>query len=115
MANADDIRGALAKWIQALDDPEVAEEFEGYNKTMQFIFPDIDMKMQLVFDGPQATIVDGFNEKADMSLTVNSDLFIGISEGEVDPMDAFMEGKLKTAGDIPSLEKLQVFMDVDLD
>jgi putative sterol carrier protein len=114
MATANDIRNALGKWVQRLEDPEVAEEFSDYNKTMQFVFPDIDVKMQLVFDGPKVTVVDGFKENADMSLTVNSDMFMGILAGEIDPMDAFMEGKLKPVGAMPDLEKLQVLVDSDI-
>lgn len=115
MPTIDDMREALGKWVKVFDDPEVAAEFEGFNKTMQFIFPDIDLKMQLVFEGANVTIVEGFKEDADMSLTVPSDMFLGITSGEVNPMDAFMEGKLKPVGDMSDLEKLEVFMNVDLD
>jgi putative sterol carrier protein len=114
MVTADDIKNSLGKWTQRIEDPEVAEEFSGYNKTMQFVFPDINLKMQLVFEGPKVTIVDGFKENADMSLTVSSEMFMGILSGEIDPMDAFMEGKLKPIGAMSDLEKLQVLVDTDL-
>ena len=114
MATADDIKNALGRWTQRLEDPEVAEEFSEYHKTMQFVFPDIEVKMQLVFEGPKVTVVDGFKEHADMSLTVSSDMFMGILSGEIDPMDAFMEGKLKPIGAMPDLEKLQVLVDADI-
>jgi len=48
-----------------------------------------------------------------MGLEVNSDVFIGIATGEEDPMEAFMEGELKTKGDMGSLQKLEIFMDID--
>jgi putative sterol carrier protein len=115
MPDINDMKEALKKWIDVLDDPKVAAGFEGFNKTMQFIFPDIDLKMQLVFRGPKVTIVEGFKEDADMSLTVPSDMFLGITSGEINPMDAFMEGKLKPVGDMSDLEKLEVFMNADLD
>jgi putative sterol carrier protein len=103
MAHADDVRNALRKWVKVLDDPEVAKDFEGYNKTMQLVFPDIEVKMQLVFEGPKTKIIDGFKEDADMSLTIDSDMFMGITSGDIDPMDAFMEGKLKPKGEMPDL------------
>lgn len=115
MPDIDDMKKALKKWIAVLDDPEVAARFEGFNKTMQFVFPDIGLKMQLVFEGPKVTIVEGFKGDADMSLTVPSDMFLGITSGEINPMDAFMEGKLKPVGDMSDLEKLEVFMNADLD
>ena len=113
MATIDELKAALNKWAAMLDDPEIAEEFEGYNKTMQFTFPDIDGKLKLVFENQKARVEDGFDENADMSLEVESDLFLGISTGDVDPMEAFMEGTLKPKGSMSDLEKLEIFMDVD--
>ena len=111
MVTAQDLKNMLNKWISVLDDPEVAAEFEGYNKTMQFVFPDIDVKLQLVFNGPKVKLVEGFNENAEMSLEISSDMFQKINTGEIDPMEAFMEGTLKPKGNMNDLEKLEVFMD----
>jgi putative sterol carrier protein len=113
MASKEQIKAALNKWAKSLDKPNVASEFEGFNKTMQFNFEDNGVKLQLVIKDKKAKVVEGFNPKAEMSLEVNSDLFLGISKGEVDPMEAFMEGKFKVKGDMAELEKLQVFMDDD--
>jgi len=110
MAGKEEVRGAILKMVKVLDDPEVAKEFKGYRKTMQFIFPDIDVKMQLVFDEARTSIVEGFKENTDMSLTVDAETLIGITSGEIDPMDAFMQGKLKPAGDMQALEKLEALM-----
>ena len=111
MATEKEVKEALAKWVSVLENPEAAEDFKDYNKTLQFIFPDIDAKMQLVFEGPETRIVDGFREDADMSLTVDAAVFVAMNSGEMDPMDAFMEGKLKPAGDISALEKLEILLD----
>jgi putative sterol carrier protein len=46
-----------------------------------------------------------------MSLEVESDLFLGISTGEIDPMEAFMDGQLKPKGTMSDLETLEIFMD----
>jgi putative sterol carrier protein len=110
MASKDEVRSAILKMVKVLEDPEVAADFKGYRKTMQFIFPDIDVKMQLVFDEAKTSIVEGFKENADMSLTVDAETLIGITNGDVDPMDAFMQGKLKPAGDMQALEKLEALM-----
>ena len=113
MITADDVRSAISKWVKVLDDPEVAEDFEGYNKILQLVFPDVGLNMQLIFEGAKTNIVEGFKEDADMKLTINSDLFMGITSGDIDPMDAFMEGKLKPAGDMGDLEKLEVLLNAD--
>ncbi len=113
MATAEEIKDALNRWVKLLDDPEIADEFEGFNKTMQFDFPDIDYKLKMIIENKTARLEDGSDENAEMGLEVNSDVFIGISTGEEDPMEAFMEGKLKTKGDMGSLQKLEIFMDID--
>ena len=113
MATIEEIKNSLNNWAKMLENPEIADEFEGYNKIMQFIFPDINLNLQLVFKDKTAKVVDGFNDKAEMSLKVNSDLFIGISTGDIDPMEAFMNGELKPKGDLADLEKLEIFMDID--
>ncbi len=111
MASAEELKQALEKWAKKLDDPEIAEEFEDFNKSMQFIFPDIDYKVQLIFQDKKARVEDGFNDNAEMSLEVGSNLFLGISTGEVDPMEAFMDGTLKPKGTMSDLERLEVFLD----
>ena len=111
MATAEKLKEALETWAKKLDDSEIAEEFEDFEKTMQFIFPDIDYNIQLIFKDKKARVEEGFNENAEMSLEVESDLFLGISTGEVDPMEAFMDGTLKPKGSMSDLERLEIFMD----
>jgi putative sterol carrier protein len=111
MAKSEELKKALEKWAKKLDDPEIAEEFEDFNKTMQFIFPDIDYKVKLIFQNKKARVEEGFDEDAEMSLKVESNLFLGISTGKVDPMEAFMDGQLKPKGTMSDLETLEIFMD----
>ncbi|MFX0025482.1 MAG: SCP2 sterol-binding domain-containing protein [Candidatus Hermodarchaeota archaeon] len=113
MATIEEVKEALNKWVKALDDPEVAEEFEDFNKTMQFVFADIDFKLKMIFENKTVKIEEGFDENAEMGLETTSDIFVGIATGEVDPMEAFMEGELKTKGDLNALQRLEIFMDID--
>ena len=113
MATPEEIKESLNKWVKMLDNPEVADEFEGFDKTMQFEFSDLDYKIKMIFENKTARLEEGIDENAEMGLEINSDLFIGIATGEVDPMEVFMEGELKTKGDMNSLQRLEVFMDID--
>lgn len=113
MVSPEELKEELVKWVKMLDNPEIAAEFEGYNKTMQFIFPDIDYKLKFIFENQTARLEEGVDNNAAMGLEVNSDLFLGILTGELDPMEAFMEGELKTKGDMNALQKLEIFMDID--
>ena len=113
MVSREDIIGALNRWIELVKNPEIADEFRGYNKIFQLSFPDIQFDVQMVFKDGTAKLVEGKVANPDMSMTVKSDLFMGIARGEINPMEAFMEGKIKPKGDMADLEKLQVFMDVN--
>jgi len=113
LATQEEVKEALNKWVKLLDDSDIANEFEGFNKTMQFEFSDLNYKLKMIFENKTARIEEGFDENAEMGLEVNSDLFMGIATGELDPMEAFMEGELKTKGDMNSLQKLDIFMDID--
>jgi putative sterol carrier protein len=113
MATKEEVKESLDKWVKVLDDPEIADEFEGFNKTMQFEFSDLNYKIKMIFENKTVRLEEGFDDKAEMGLEVKSDLFVGIATGEIDPMEAFMEGELKTKGDMDSLQKLEIFMDFE--
>jgi putative sterol carrier protein len=78
---------------------------------MQLIFPDVDVNLKLIIKDQSATVEEGLDENADMSLEITSEMFLGIINGTVDPMEAFMNGELKPKGDMGDLEKLQVLME----
>ena len=113
MATKEEVKESLDKWVKVLDDPEIADEFEGFNKTMQFEFSDLNYKIKMIFENKTVRLEEGFDDNSEMGLEVNSDLFVGIANGEIDPMEAFMEGELKTKGDMDSLQKLEIFMDFE--
>jgi len=113
MATIEEIKTALNKWIKMLDNPEVAEEFEGFNKTMQFVFTDIDYKLKMIFENKTARLEEGYDKNAEMGLETTSDLFVGIATDEIDPMEAYMSGELITKGSMDALQRLEVFMDLD--
>ena len=119
MATKKEIMDALNRWIELLEgSSDLADQFSGYEKTFLISFSDIDYSVQMVFEGTnKAHLLEGPVPNPEMSLTVESDLFLGICNGEVDPMEAFMEGELDLKGNMADLQKLEVFMDLfdDLD
>jgi putative sterol carrier protein len=111
MVNASELLKALQKWADVVNKPEISEQFDGYNKTMQLVFPDVKVNLKLVIKNKTARIEEGLDKNADMSLEISSTMFMGIIDGSVDPMEAFMTGELKPVGDMADLEKLQVLID----
>ncbi|MFW9948634.1 MAG: SCP2 sterol-binding domain-containing protein [Candidatus Thorarchaeota archaeon] len=111
MASKEEIDKALNKWVSMLESPEVAEEFEDYNKTLQFVFTDIDYKVKMIFKDQRARLENGFDNNAEMTLEIESEDFVGIANGTVDPMELFMEGAIIIKGDMNAIQRLEIFMD----
>ncbi len=114
VAGKEDIMKALQRWVELLEnDSSVAEQFEGFKKTFLIVVEDLDFSVQMIFDGTnRAQLLEGVVENPEMSLTVESDLLLGICNGEIDPMETFMMGDLKLSGNMADLQKLEVFMDL---
>ncbi|MFW9937978.1 MAG: SCP2 sterol-binding domain-containing protein [Candidatus Thorarchaeota archaeon] len=112
MASKEEVKEAINKWLSKMDDPEVADEFEDYNKTLQFFFPDINYKIKMIFQDKKAKLEEGFDDKAELSLEMDSNDFLGINDGSVDPMELFMDGAIIIKGDMNAIQRLEVFMDL---
>lgn len=59
-----------------------------------------------IVDGA-AEVVEGGVEKPDVTMTVGDKDCIAIMDGSLDPMSAFMSGRLKVAGDMMLATRLQ--------
>ncbi len=75
----------------------------GFDKKVKFDFGDLG---KLLIDGvaAKASNDDG---PADATVSVNFDDFLKLSQGQLDPMMAFMSQKIKIAGDMGVVMKLQ--------
>jgi len=77
------------------------ENSGGLDKSVKFDFGD---------DGvihAAGTEVTGNDDDADCTISVTKDDFIALASGNLDPMMAFMSGKLKVAGDMSVAMGLQ--------
>jgi len=73
----------------------------GTDKSVKFDFGDDGC---VFASGTEATTEDN---DADCTISVTKDDFIALAEGNLDPMMAFMSGKLKVAGDMSVAMGLQ--------
>jgi hypothetical protein len=89
------------------DDPKIQRRFKEYNKTLQFIFPDIDLKMFIRIGNAEILEVGEGEVEAELQVIMDSAVFFGIIEKTESPMAAYSAGKLKTKGEVPDLLKLQ--------
>ena len=76
----------------------------GLGKTVKIDLGDVG---KIFIDGASApNTVTNEDKPADTTVTVSWDDFIAMSEGKLDGMMAFMQGKLKIAGDMMIAQKL---------
>jgi len=73
----------------------------GLDKSVKFDFGDDG---QIFASGTEASEADS---DADCTISVTKDDFIALAGGDLDPMMAFMSGKLKVAGDMSVAMGLQ--------
>ena len=66
---------------------------------------------QIVIDGTSgANSVSGDDTEANCTVDVSLDDFTAMMKGELNPMNAFMSGKMKVKGDMGVAMKLQTIM-----
>lgn len=103
----DKIMGMLQTLGERFDDPKIQRRFKEYNKTLLFIFPDIDAKMYMkIGDAELIEVAEGETD-AELQVTMDTTVFFAIIEKTESPMAAYSAGKLKTKGEVPDLLKLQ--------
>ncbi|MCJ7817284.1 MAG: SCP2 sterol-binding domain-containing protein [Candidatus Thorarchaeota archaeon] len=103
----DRILEQLQSLSSKFDDPKIQRRFKGYNKTLQFIFPDIDTKMFMRIGDAELLEVGEGETEAELQVIMDSAVFFGIIEKTESPMAAYSSGRLKTKGEVPDLLKLQ--------
>ena len=73
----------------------------GMNKTIQWnISGDEAGKWAFKIANQTCELITGGVEKPDLTMMMSDKDWLAIAEGQLDPMNAFMTGKVKTAGDM---------------
>jgi putative sterol carrier protein len=94
--------------MKAIFNPAAAK---GFNKTLQLNNTgEQACKWAVKVADQTCEVIPGGVEKPDMTLNLSDQDWLSIAEGKLDPMNAFMTGKVKVTGDMMLAMKInQIF------
>lgn len=92
--------------------PEVVNK-EGTANVNAVIQYDISEPMYQVVENGEMTVHEGNTENPTLVISMADDDLISLFKGELNPMMAFMSGKIKLKGDMMLAQKLVGFVDKD--
>jgi putative sterol carrier protein len=103
-----DIVPYLERIRARFDEPETRSAFQGFARSIQFVFTDLQRNfvLSITQDGT-ATLTEETLPKPDIKVSTNSDILAGILDRTVNPELAFITRKLKVSGSMEDLLKLQ--------
>ncbi len=103
-----DIVPYLERIRARLEQPEIKQAFQGFNKNLQFIFTDLKRTFTLSIAGDgSAALVEQTVSQPDVKVTTTSDILVGILDRKVNPVNAYITRKIKVTGNMDDLLKLQ--------
>ena len=101
----------VAELMEKMPGAFIPEKAQGVDSTIQFNFTGAEAGewFATIKDG-KVDVSRGTHPSAKMTLTADSQDYVKIFTGELDGMQAFMQGKIKLAGDLNLAMKLmQIF------
>jgi putative sterol carrier protein len=103
-----DIDPYLERIRAHFEQPETRSAFQGFAKSIQFVFPDLQrtFALRIAQDG-NATLTEETVPQPDITVISSSDILAGILDRKVNPELAFLTRKLKVSGSMEDLLKLQ--------
>lgn len=111
MATREEVLAVLEAMKDRSDDPDMQQRLGAFTKSLQFDFTDLGTSFGMqIEDGRVTSLQEASIAAPDIRVTTTSDTFIGIAQGQVNAMSAFMSGKLQINASLPDLLKLQQFL-----
>lgn len=102
MTSKDDLAVIVEK---AKESPAVLKELSSWSKTFQFDVTD-ESAYYVEIDGGQVSLKDGKAGSPSATISATGEVLTELFAGKLNPVQAFMSGKLKVSGDIFSAQKL---------
>ena len=95
-----------------MDDNFNAEAASGINAVFQYNFSDDDNHYVVIADGTK-DIQKGDHEEPTVTIATDIATFLGVSDGSINGMQAFMSGKLKATGNVILAQKMNALFPIN--
>lgn len=103
-----DFDSAINVIKERFSDPELKKMLGALTKTIQLEFPDKNKTYLIrIENGEVKEFSERSEESPDVQVTMNSDIFVKIINKSLNPVKAYMMGKIKVKGAVSDLLKLR--------
>ena len=111
MVTQDVLLEALEKARTRMVDADGAPVLPGWDRTIQYYFPDMDEYWAMVVeDGRPLPITREELDGPDIRLTMSAETFVGLMDKTINGLVAMTTGKVKVKASMADMRKMQVFM-----
>jgi len=108
MASREEVMETLRAQNARFTHDKVAASFKGWNRVMQYVFPDIGLSVSItVRDGVPGQPVEGRVDGPQVLYEMSSDTLLAISRREISGMKAYTQKLVKVKASMTDLLKLQ--------
>ena len=109
MATKEEVEEGLERVVAKYEDLKSTWAFRRFNKTVQFMYPDLDLSFVLEIAGSEGVkeIKEGTVPRPNIVVKLDSDTFLAILNKEINALDAYSAGKISFKGAMTDLLKLQ--------
>ena len=109
MVTKAELENGLTRVVAKYEELKSTWSFRRFNKTIQFVYPDLDLSYVMEIAGPEGVkeIKEGTVPRPNVSVILDSDTFLGILNQEIEALSAYGAGKIKFKGAMVDLLKLK--------
>jgi putative sterol carrier protein len=111
LSSKEAVKKGLDKVKAKFQDVEVKNAFKGFNKSVQFVCPDIDLSYAIkVTRGEIKVFKEGTVKKPDISISMDSDTFLAFQNKEITSYNALAQDKIKVTGNVADLLLIEKYL-----
>jgi predicted lipid carrier protein YhbT len=111
LASKEAVIKGLEKVKAKFQEDEVINAFKGFNKSVQFVCPDIDLSWAIKVTGGEVKVFEeGTVTEPDISISMDSGTFLAFLNREITGYNALAQDKIKVTGLVADLLLIEKYL-----